>query len=253
MAIELYAFTCGYLTIPLGFLLEGAKGRIRVPVPAYLIVHPRGKALFDSGLHLRTQSDAEGYAGPEGARYAAFHFEPGEEVSARLRAIDVAPEEITHVVNSHLHYDHAGGNAQLPNADVVVQAREWRHARTRPDDDAGYRQVDFDTGQRIRQVEGEHDLFGDGAALCLPTYGHTPGHQSLLVRTAGGEVLLCGDACYLKRSLEELHAPGVCSDRDAALAVLRRFRAMQERGTRILFGHDPEFWQTVPQGPERLG
>jgi len=230
VSLALYAYTCGFLTIPHGFLLEGADGWITVPIPSYLIVHPAGKALFDSGLNVRTQTDPEPYIGRAGMRYATFHFHPGEEISARLAAMAVAPEEITCIVNSHLHYDHCGGNAQLPNADVVVQRREWRHAMALPDDDPGYRKVDFDTGQRTREIEGEHDLFGDGSVVCLPTYGHTPGHQSLRVRP-----------------------PGVVADREAALAVLRRFREMQGRGVRIMFGHDPEFWKSVPQGPERLG
>ena len=253
MSLELYAYTCGFLTIPHDFLLEAAEGWITVPIPSYLIVHPAGKVLFDSGLNLRTQTDPEPYIGRVGSKYATFHFRPGEEVSARLTAMSVAPEEITCIVNSHLHYDHCGGNVQLPNADVVVQRRERRHAMALPDDDPGYRKVDFDTGQRTREIEGEHDLFGDGSVVCLPTYGHTPGHQSLRVRSPHGEFVLCGDACYLAQSLERLHPPGIAADREAALAVLRRLRAMQARGARIMFGHDPEFWKTVPQGPQRLG
>jgi glyoxylase-like metal-dependent hydrolase (beta-lactamase superfamily II) len=253
MTVELYAYTCGLLTIPQAFLLEDTHGRITVPIPSYLIVHPRGRVLFDSGLNLRTQTDPEGYAGAESLRYTTFHFQPGEEIAARLATLALAPESITHVVNSHLHYDHAGGNAQAPDAEVIVQRREWEHAMALPDDDPAYRKPDFDTGQRIRLLDGEHDLFGDGAVVCLPTYGHTPGHQSLRVRTAQGEFLLCGDACYMRRSLEQLHLPGVRADRAATLAVLERFRTMQAHGTRIMFGHDPEFWQVVPQGPAQLG
>lgn len=253
MSVELYAYTCGFLTIPHGFLLEKAEGWITVPVPSYLIVHPKGRALFDSGLNLQTQTDPEGYIGPEGRKYARFEFHPGEEVSARLRAMAIAPEEVTHLVNSHLHYDHSGGNAQIPNADVLIQRPEWEHAMALPDDDPGYRKRDFDTGQRVRRISGEHDVFGDGTVTCFPTYGHTPGHQSLRVRTPTGEFILCGDACYLRLSLEELHLPGVIADKEATLNVLRRFREMQAGGARILFGHDPEFWKTVPQGPERLG
>ena len=95
-------------------------------------------------------------------------------------------------------------------------------------------------------------MFGDGAVVCFPTHGHTPGHQSLRVRTARGELVLCGDACYLRASLEQLALPGVVFDREAALATLKRFAAMQAAGTRILVGHDPEFWATVPQAPLRL-
>lgn len=253
MNVELFAFTCGFVTIPHGFLLEKMKGKITVPVPSYLIVHPKGKALFDSGLNLRTQSAAESYMGAQGIKYASFDFHSGEEISARLETMAIVPEAVTHIINSHLHYDHSGGNAQFPNAEVLVQRPEWEHAMARPEDDPGYRRVDFDTGQRVRKISGEHDVFGDGTVTCFPTYGHTPGHQSLRVRTAQGEFVLCGDACYLRQSLEQLHLPGVMVDREATLAVLQRFRAMQTAGARIMFGHDPEFWKTVPQGPERLG
>jgi N-acyl homoserine lactone hydrolase len=249
---ELCAFTCGQLTIPYGFLLEGAKGKITVPVPSYLIVHPRGRVLFDSGLNLAVQSDALAYMGERGMRGTAFHFTAGEEVAARLDAVAREPESITHLVNSHLHYDHCGGNAQLPNADVLVQRREWEHARALPAADAGYRKRDFDTGQRTRLLDGEHDLFGDGTIVCFPSYGHTPGHQSLRVRTARGEFVLCGDACYLRESLERLALPGVLFDREAALAVLRRFREMEAAGAHVMVGHDPEFWKTVPQAPALL-
>jgi len=63
------------------------------------------------------------------------------------------------VVNSHLHYDHSGGNGQIPDAEVVVQAREWAHAKAavRPGIWAICRRIS-DTGQRVRQVEGEYDL-----------------------------------------------------------------------------------------------
>jgi len=61
MAVQLYAFECGRLEIPQAFLLAGAKGKVQVPIPSYLIVHPKGRVLFDSGLNLATQSDPEAY------------------------------------------------------------------------------------------------------------------------------------------------------------------------------------------------
>ncbi|WP_332772271.1 N-acyl homoserine lactonase family protein [Phenylobacterium sp.] len=252
MSVELYAFTCGHLTIPHGFLLEGREGWITVPIPAYLIVHPKGRAVFDSGLHIQAQTDPVGYMGEACLKYATFHFHPGEELAARLAAMQVDAASVDYVINSHWHYDHAGGNAQVPNADVVVQGREVSHAFA-AGAAAGYLKQDFDTGQRLRQVDGEHDPFGDGSVVCLPTYGHTPGHQSLRVRTADGEFILCGDACYLKESLDNLHAPGVIADKAAAVSVFHRFRQMQARGARIMYGHDPAFWKTIPQAPVRLG
>jgi N-acyl homoserine lactone hydrolase len=252
MPVKLYAFTCGYLTLPATFILKGDKGRITLPIPSYLIVHPKGKVLFDSGLHIQTQADPLGYAGEESLRFSEFHFLPGEEISSRLSAMHIDPGEITHLINSHLHYDHAGGNAQIPNADLVVQRIEWDHAMALPDTDLAYFKKDFDIGQRRQLITGEHDLFGDGTVVCLPTYGHTPGHQSLRVRTENKEYILCGDACYLKESLEKLRLPGIAHDKEAMLAVFQRFREMQTRGATIMYGHDPEFWKSVPQGPIAL-
>jgi glyoxylase-like metal-dependent hydrolase (beta-lactamase superfamily II) len=185
-------------------------------------------------------------------RYNTFFFSPGEEISARLGEVDVDPGSIDLVVNSHLHYDHAGGNTLLPNAELVVQRREWEHAMSLPDENFGYRKVDFDTGQSVRLIDGEHDLFGDGCAVVFPTYGHTPGHQSLHLRTDAGEFVLCGDACYLRHSLDALHLPGILHDREAALASLHEFRRLEAAGARMMFGHDPEFWSTVTKAPTRL-
>ncbi len=253
MSVRLYAFTCGFLTIPRRFMLEGEDGFITVPVPSYLVVHPTGRALFDSGLHAATLENPLAHVGEMLARYHTFHFHAGEEVGARLTAIDIAPNRVDVVVNSHFHFDHCGGNAQLANADVLIQRRELDHARA-VESSQGYLLADWNTGQKLRAVDGEHDVFGDGSVVCLPTYGHTPGHQSLRVLTEqGGEFVLCGDACYLKESLEKMKAPGVIADRAAALAVFERFREMQARGARIMFGHDPDFWKTVPQAPVRLG
>ena len=124
-------------------------------------------------------------------------FSPGEEVSARLEAIGRDPGKIDLLINSHFHFDHVGGNALIPNATMLVQRREW-DAGMDPDTAArhGYNPRDFDLGHKLRLVDGEHDVFGDGSVVCLPTHGHTPGHQSLRAAArqrrcrAGGRCLL---------------------------------------------------------------
>ncbi len=253
MAVQLYAFTCGYLTIPRAFMLAGETGLISVPIPSYLVVHPKGRVLFDTGLPVATLDNPVAHIGEMLARAHQFDFHPGQEVGARLAAMQVSPDSIDIVINSHLHFDHCGGNGQLPNADILIQKSELTHARA-VENTHGYLLADWDTGQRFRIVEGEHDVFGDGSVVCLPTFGHTPGHQSLRVQTEeGGEFILCGDACYLKESLERLHLPGIIADKEAALSVLHRLREMQARGSKIMFGHDLDFWKSIPQAPIRLG
>ncbi len=252
MDLKVYAFTCGWLTLPTALLLEGERGRLTVPVPVYLIAHPKGCALFDSGLHIDTQTDADRRLGRL-APYHTVHFSAGEEITSRLKIIDVAPERIDYIINSHLHFDHCGGNEQLPNATVLVQRREWEAAHDADlIEKVYYDPHDYDHGHRVRALDGEHDVFGDGSVVCVPTVGHTPGHQSLRVRIGNEDVVLAGDACYLRRTLDELHLPTACYDREQMLASLRRLRSLRDKGAVIITGHDPEMWQTIPQAPAFL-
>ena len=252
MSLTVYAFTCGWLTLPAGLLLEGEKGRMTVPVPVYLLVHPNGCALFDSGLHVETQTQPQQRLGRLAA-YHTVHFTPGEEIGARLRALGRAPEQIDLIINSHLHFDHCGGNAQLPNATLLVQRREWEAAHEADlIERVYYDPHDYDHGHRVRTIDGEYDVFGDGSAVCIPTHGHTPGHQSLRVHAGADDIVLTGDACYLRRTLETLHLPTAAYDREQMLQSLRRLRVLRDQGAIIITGHDPEMWRTVAQAPAPL-
>lgn len=247
--MRLFALTCGWLTGPTANFLAGESGRLRVPIPCYLIDHPRGTVLFDSGMHPDAGVDATARLGLA-AKIFQVELGPSEDVHGRLAALGVDGARVQYLVNSHLHFDHTGGNARVPNARIVVQRAEWAAGHDPEGIRANYYDPkDYDTGHDTLLIDGEHDLFGDGSVVCVPTPGHTPGHQSLRVRLPGGDVVLAADSCYLRRTLETLHLPTVLHDRELALATLRRLRAWREAGARIFYGHDPEFWATVPQGP----
>jgi glyoxylase-like metal-dependent hydrolase (beta-lactamase superfamily II) len=244
--MRVLAFTCGWLTGPAGLFLEGESGVLRVPVPAFLIEHPRGRVLFDTGMHPDVQRDPAARLGRLAGVFAA-EFRTGEEIGGRLAGANLDVGRVTHVVLSHLHFDHAGGLATVPNARVVVQRREW--AAGWDADLAGglaFDRADYDHGHDVCLVDGEHDLFGDGRIVCLPTYGHTPGHQSLRVRLDGGDVVLTADACYLRRTLDHEHLPPGAFDRDAMRAAIRRLRALEAGGARVIVGHDAAAWANVP-------
>ena len=253
MSLRVFALTCGHLTGELGHLMEGGEGRIRLPIPAYLIEHPKGTALFDTGMHPDCQHDPAARLGARLTDLFEFDYQPGEEISARLMALGRDPARIDLIINSHFHFDHVGGNAQIPNATLLVQRREW-DAGMDPDSAArrGFNPRDFDLGHKLRLVDGEHDVFGDGAVVCLPTHGHTPGHQSLKLRLDGGDVVLAADSCYFCRTLRERRLPRFAHDKEAMLVALDRLAALEAAGARIFFGHDPEFWRTVPQAPAAL-
>ena len=252
MGLRLRAFSCGFLTADRGLFLEGASGSVRVPVPAYLIEHPNGRVLFDTGLHPDVQRDPEARLGGI-ARLFVPDFSPGEDAAARLESLEIDPGRVDFLVNSHLHFDHTGGNVGIPNARLVIQRREWEAGQ---DPDLRVRNTydprDYDLGHDLQLVDGEHDLFGDGSIVCIPTPGHTPGHQSLRVRLADGEVLLCGDACYLEQTLTRMQLPPTVHDREQMLASLERIASIGREGVRLFYGHDPDFWKKLPQAPDPI-
>jgi N-acyl homoserine lactone hydrolase len=245
MTIELFAFECGRFQAPAPFSGNNSTEQyLKAPVPAWLIRHPsKGMAIFDTGLGQRFLMEADARLADD---VVGFEFHESDELAARLRSADIDPANINWIINSHLHADHCGGNASFPNATLVIQRREWEVARDNPDG-RSYNAADFDIGQPVLAIDGEHNLFGDGTLVLFPTYGHTPGHQSARVKLASGDVVLTADCCYQSYNLEHFSVPGINKDVEASREVLLRLRAMRDRGSRILFGHDPEQWRRVPQ------
>lgn len=252
MGVKIYAMTCGWMTSDFTMMLAGREGKIRFPVPAYLIDHPRGQVLFDTGLHPQCQHDAPGRIGFMSTLFDV-QFREHEDIKSRLEQLDIDANKIEYLVNSHLHFDHAGGNELVPNAKIIIQQREWEAGHTPEFIKAnGYAPSDYDHGHLVKTVNGEHDLFGDGRIVTIPTFGHTPGHQSLKVRLDSGDVILTADACYLKETLTNLHLPYLLHNRSQMLDSLLLLRKLQKAGARLIYGHDPEFWAEVPQLPEPL-
>ena len=252
MSVELFAFICGHVTGARDGFLDGESGTLTVPVPAYLIVHEQGKLLFDTGLNTGLRHDKAALLGVTDKDWE-IDFPAGAEIAAQLALLGLVPGDIRYVVNSHLHFDHCGGNALFPKATLIVHAKEWRASQHKATQAAAiYNPVDFDHMAARREIGGELDVFGDGSVVVFPTPGHTPGHQSLRVQLESGPVVLAADCCYLKRTLETLHLPRSVYNRDQMLASLGQLRALQADGARIFFGHDPEFWKTVPLAPEPI-
>lgn len=255
MSVRLYGTTCGWLTMAFDFFRPGGQGWLAIPVPSYLIVHPKGTALFDTGLETALQSKDPATVDAAlgvSAGYALPTFAAGEDIAARLREFGVDPDRIDFLINSHLHLDHCGGNVAIPNARLVIQKREWEASRT-PEliQQNYYMPRQYDLGHDRLTVDGEHDLFGDGSVVLLPTFGHTPGHQSLRVRLADGDVILAADACYLRETLESmlLPDPAVAANSSAMRENYEFLTRVEQQGCLVVFGHDPDQWQHLNSGP----
>lgn len=255
--LEIYALCGGYLELDRASMLSDLPpGQPwTVPVSSYLVVHPQGRLLFDTGVHCQTLTDPIGRMGEGRAQRIRIRSQVGDDVVSQLARLGLRPDDITYVVNSHLHFDHCGGNEFFPQATMLVQKPEMEAAR-HPGGVANYSPsvIDFDHPLNYRLVDGEHDVFGDGKVVLIPTYGHTPGHQSMLVRAGKDtQMVFTADACYTRDNLDRDVLPRVLWDAaimSQSLATLRHWR--DHRGATLLYGHDPEQWQAIPRVPAPL-
>ena len=160
-------------------LVEGE----RMPVFVWTIDHPAGRVLVDTGM-IDTRPEVE-------------------DMSPTPHPENI-PRDVACVINTHLHYDHCGGNRLFPGVPIHVQQRELADARSLAD--YTIREwVDFD-GATYVEHEGEVELL-PGIRL-LPTPGHTDGHQSVLVETGGHPVVVGGDVAVWFGELEEPRTEG---------------------------------------------
>jgi ribonuclease BN (tRNA processing enzyme) len=164
-----------------------------MPIPAFLVEHPTaGPFMIDTGV---APAVAEGGTradlGRVGGAILDVKMKPGQAAGDQLRERGFDPEGIRLVVMTHLHFDHAGGTAQFPDATFVVSRPEWddppstlkgtyAHHRDQVDDWRTYELPEQPWEQFSRTV----DLFGDGSVRLVATPGHTPGH--VLGRPAPG-------------------------------------------------------------------
>jgi glyoxylase-like metal-dependent hydrolase (beta-lactamase superfamily II) len=135
MTVKLYAMTCGRLVGPFAHLMEGGEGDVALPIPSYLIEHPKGRALYDTGMHPDCRTNPVGRLGERVLKLFDFrHYGPDDDVKSRLESIDRDPAKIDFIIISHFHFDHVGGNELTPNATMVVQKRGMagRYWRSQP-------------------------------------------------------------------------------------------------------------------------
>jgi glyoxylase-like metal-dependent hydrolase (beta-lactamase superfamily II) len=228
-----------------------------VPVPAFLVVHAKGRLLFDTGIHRAAIMDPVGRLGERRAKLIGMRSRPGDEVVSQLALLGLGPDDVTHVANSHFHFDHCGGNEFFPRSAFLVQRKELEAARD-PAVLAGRRYTpspeDFDHPLAYQPVDGEHDVFGDGTVVLIPTHGHTPGHQSLRVRAGKStDLVLTADACYTRENMDRDLLPGILWDAAEMARSLARLRDLRDRqGATVIFGHDPAQWQELPRAPAPL-
>lgn len=221
---------------------------LKIPLPAFLVEHPSaGPVLIDAGLHPSMSF------GPLLSPIARTFRQPPEgPVPDQLRARDVDPADVRHILITHLHLDHASGIRQFPDATLVTTESEWRAFTGRGGTLKGYVRSHVPEGATIRTLDfdGPHgpfarsaDVFGDGSVTALYTPGHTAGHTSYLLRTESGAVLVAGDAAYTRHALATGHLPTVMASEERFAESLDQIRRYDDG--LVIPGHDIEAWDDL--------
>tara|TARA_R110002126_G_scaffold47786_2_gene133668 strand:- start:1056 stop:1985 length:930 start_codon:yes stop_codon:yes gene_type:complete len=255
--IQLYMFQTGTLRTKTKYIkMNQGEENFEIPVPWFLIKHPKGNVVIDGGNAIETAIDKRGHWGAVVDAYDPV-MSIKDNCVDQCRSVGVEPEDVSYVLQSHLHLDHSGAVGRFPKAQHIVQRVEYDYAFNPDWFSAGaYIRADFDRpGLDWKFLGGEYtdnyDLYGDGAIRMIFTPGHSPGHQSFLINLPNtGPILLAIDAAYTLDHWENKALPGlVCSSVDAAYSVAKLHKIAQETGALVVTGHDPEHWKTFRKAP----
>lgn len=274
--VRLHPLLCARMIAPPGFV-HRTKGRLaplralgvgvsedewpELPVVAFAVEHPSaGLILIDTGFHASVAVDArQGMGRLGGLLFKDLQMEPRQAVPAQLRDLGFDAGDVGTVLLTHLHSDHASGIAQFPDATFLVSKQEWQVAANGRQTE-GYFPRQFDHAFEYRLLDFESadadsyatfgrafDVFGDGSVRMLFTPGHTAGHCSVLLRLAGRDVLIAGDAAYTQRTIAETALPYRMEDEHRFRRSLREIQLFLQGApdTLVIAGHDMPAWREL--------
>ncbi len=239
MPLELHLLPLGSCELPMDDLVPGMRAgeRVHVPVAGYLVRLADDRlVLVDTGMSRLHVEDPElTWRGTANAALRAV-MSPEDSLLVRLQQLGVTPQDVDFVVNTHLHFDHAGNNDLLSGATFFVQRDQYELAKDHPSFPNQYWRL---PGLSYELVDGERELF-DGLRV-LPTPGHVVGHQSVLLELPQtGAVVICGDAVYCQANFDRDEWGGQADPDQARESALRLRDRAAERDAMMLYGHDAE-------------
>lgn len=252
--MRLYAFKSGILksTKDKFTFGKGLGESFDIPVPYYFLDIDGKKVLIDVGISPGCVDDPKGTWGDIIDVYYPVMKIDEKPVNV-LKSIGVKPEEIDYIILTHMHLDHAGSLKYFPNAEVIVQLNELRYAFF-PDSimKGAYIENDIkDPSINYTPVTGIKSMF-NGKVFMFPTPGHTPGHQSVMIRLKKHKpVIITGDAIYLRENLAEGIPPGFAIDFAKTLEAYDAIKNLaEEENAEIWYGHDPDGFSKIKLAPQ---
>ena len=208
----------------------------------YLIHHTQGWLLWDTGLTDALAAKPDGQA-PEDPRMT--RWKRPKTLASQLDALGVKPDDIKYVAVSHTHPDHIGNVELFPRSMLLVQKAEYEWPTP-------FGAGRFKPEHPVTKLDGDRDVFGDGSVTILSTPGHTPGHQSLLVKLPKtGAIVLSGDAVHFKSNWDNRGVPSGNTDKDKTVVSMQKIAdVMAKEHAQLWINHDKAQRDTLKMSPE---
>jgi glyoxylase-like metal-dependent hydrolase (beta-lactamase superfamily II) len=208
----------------------------------YLLHHTQGWLLWDTGVSdaIAAMPDGQAPADPR-----AIHWRRPKTLASQLDQLGVKPADIRFLAISHTHPDHVGNVELFPQAMLLVQKAEYEW----PSPSGGGR---FKPEHPVTKLEGDYDVFGDGGVTIIATPGHTPGHQSLLVKLPkAGALVLSGDAVHFMSNWENRRVPSINADKEKTLASMQRIAdLLAKEKAQLWINHDKAQRDSLKLAPD---
>lgn len=251
--VRLYAIDCGQIRFKdFGWFADTGEydGKpMTLADPCFLIRHPKGILLWDTGL-----GDALA-ATPAHEDANGITLRVEHTLASQLRALGLAPDDVSYVAFSHFHFDHTGNADAFPHATWILNRAELAWATSQPTP-FGVNPATLSAYKtaKTQMIDGDYDVFGDGSVRILKAPGHTPGSQVLMLRLKrSGTVILSGDLFHTRANRQFGRVPTINSDRADTLASINRIEAIARRTkARFVIQHDLQDFEALPKFPAYL-
>jgi glyoxylase-like metal-dependent hydrolase (beta-lactamase superfamily II) len=252
-SIRLYVLDCGRIEFKDMSMFsdtgeyDGKSGKL--VDSCYLIRHPQGTLLWDTGLGDKI-ADQKG-----GVDNNGIHMYVDVTLQDQLKALNLTPQDITLLAFSHFHFDHTGNANLFTNATWILNSEELAGALApKPTIAEDASLLSGREQAKTQMIDGDYDVFGDGSVKILKAPGHTPGHQVLEVKLAkSGTVILGGDLYHTRDNRKERRVPLINTSRADTLASMDRIeRIVKNTHARFIMQHNPEDVASLPKPPAYL-
>jgi glyoxylase-like metal-dependent hydrolase (beta-lactamase superfamily II) len=254
--IQLYALDCGRAEFKGSMGLfsdtddyDGQSGTMADP--CFLIKHPKGILLWDTGLGDQVAAHPEG----EPVFGGAIQIHVDRTLQSQLQALGLKPEDITYIAFSHFHFDHVGNANLFTHSKWIINKAELAAAlSSSPPPSVDPAQFSAYATVEKQMIAGDYDVFGDQSVRILFMPGHTPGSQALLVKLPhSGYVALTGDLYHSRDNRRFKRVPSVNTERADTLASMDRFEhIVANLHARVVIQHDLEDFRGLPKFPGYL-